>query len=339
MSGNPAIAQTISKKQWLAVSLEPVGQQGVAAASPTLYVPTKAGIKRTKKFEYQDEDRNSRDGQYDRIPTTQEGEVDPKGSWYNDTFVYFLYALMGGMTTSQPDATHAPTVQKHNLTLADVPPTLTLWKAYHTFLYQMPMQAVTKLQLKWSAEKGFECDVSTKGAFGSKQTGWNFTPTYSSVKPFSGYAPLITLNAGQSSDIDEVTITLEQAVQLFFSSAGSPDVQRIDFGERKAQIEFTARFDSDAIYTEYVNNIEDSFTFDVSGALIVNSGASGTPPNTAYNEELHMNFPRIGFDEGMHDTSKLNTLVKMKATAMEPSGSLDALWTAWVQNTVTSYAS
>jgi hypothetical protein len=148
--------------------------------------------------------------------------------------------------------------------------------------------------------------------------------------------PTITTADGVTTDIEEMTITLEQDVKPWFPPNGSEDFTRIDFGARKASIDFTARFDLDTgnPYLRFLGELDDAITVDFKGALIANSGPSGTPANTPYYQELSMTFGTVGYDTGEHDMGKDNVLVKMKGTVRPTSG---ALFTGFVQNTITSY--
>lgn len=329
--------QAISKKSFLAASLEAVS--GTLAASQQYYIPTKSVMKGAKRYEYLAEDRGTRDVNNDRVPTNRDGSTDPKGAWYNDTHPLFLWGYTGLPTTTQPDSGHAATVYKHTIptTLADIPPTLSLWKSYHRVTYYAPYAAVKKLVLKFNSEgKLLECDADLFHLFPTKYVGSALTPTFSAVKPFAGWMPTITTADGVTTDIEEMTITLEQDVKPWFPPSGSEDFARIDFGARKASIDFTARFDLDTgnPYLRFLSEQDDAITVDFKGALIVNSGGSGTPPNTNYYQELSMTFGTVGYDTGEHDLGKDNVLVKMKGTVRPTSG---ALFTGFVQNTVTSY--
>lgn len=334
MTVNP---QSISKKQWLGWGIEQT--TGTLLPTPTVYVPSKAHGKRMQSYSYQQEDRNTRDKNNDRVPAERHSEFDPKGAWYNDVHPYLLYGFMGAWAMSQPDATHAATVYKHNFTLADTCPTLSLFKGYHQHVYTSANAGVSKLKLKWTPNKELEVESALTSLWYQKWTGAAFTPSFSTYKAFSGVTPTITLGSlGVSADIAELDIELDQAVTPWYGSAGLPDFSRLDYGDRSAKISFTARFDVDTVYENYfAANLDDSLTFDVKGALIANSGASGTPPNTPYYQELSLTFPIIGYDTMEIEDGKPNLQLKASATA-RPGAALNSLFTAFVQNTIASYA-
>ncbi|GHO44516.1 phage tail tube protein [Ktedonospora formicarum] len=320
--------QALSKKSWLALNFEPV--PGTAQLTTPVFHPTKSVLKGTKKTEYMDDERGTRDANYNFVETTREGGCDPKGNWYNDTSPYFLIAAMGAITSSQPDATNAPTVYKHNIEMADTPPSLTLIKSYHSKIYYMAYSAVEKLTLKFSSDgKLLECDTSIKGLFPIEYTGASFTPTFSTVRPFAGYAPTITLNAAASKDISEFQLELSQKLDLWHAIDGNPDFDVIYYGERSVSLDYTARFDTDVIYQRFLQGLTDSININIKGDRIAQNGP------TNYYQELDLTIPNVHYDSMEHDLGKENVLVKAKATALALPG--DPVLSAYVQNTVQKY--
>ena len=154
-------------------------------------------------------------------------------------------------------------------------------------------------------------------------------PTYSTLNPLPGYAPLISLSSVQSNDIEEFEIDLEQKYTLFSPSNGSPAWVTAYPGERTAKVSFTARFDTDALYQKYAVNtgIDDSLVITVNGPII----------SHAYTQQLILDFPLLGYDDMEQDTSKDNIQLKVKATP-RPGPNANSLFTASVQNTIASYA-
>ncbi len=326
----------ISKKSWAGIAVE--ATPGTAMTSPTKFLPCKSILKGTRKQEYLNEERGTRDGNYGAVSTTRDGDWNPSGPWYNDVTPYLLICALGADTVSQPDASHVPTVYKHSVALADVPPSLTVFKSYDAAVYYAAYSVLEKFGLKFAADgKLLEFSSGFKTLFPVKYTGSMITPSFSTLLPFAGYAPTLTLNGASTSDIDEVSIDFEQKVTEWYPIAGSPDWAKAYFGERTVKLDFTARFDVSTFYDTYwISQQQGSFQFDVQGALIANSGGSGTPPNTNYYEELNMTIANINFDSFEHDLGKDNVLVKVKGTGIVNGGTLIS---AWVQNTVDSYAS
>lgn len=326
-------AQAISRKSYLGAAVEAVALTP-NATGPQLYIPTKSIMKAVQRREYLSEERATRDVNNDVILTTRDGSTSAKGSWYNDTFAFFLIGLLGHFTDSQPDATHVPTVYKHTFNLDDTPPTLTLYKSYHQVNYRAPGAATQKMQWKFNGkDKSLECDATLFHLFHTKYLT-AMTPTFSTVKAFAGYKPTLTFSGGASSDIEEMTIDIEQKVDGWFPASGVPDFTRLDYGDRKASVEFTARFDTDTLYNLFLTGADDSLTIDFQGQLIANSGGTGTPPNQNYFQELSMTFGTIGYDSMEHDLGKDNVLIKAKATVRPTAG---ALLTGFIQNTVAAY--
>lgn len=154
-------------------------------------------------------------------------------------------------------------------------------------------------------------------------------PTYSTLLPFAGYTPVIQLNGTQSQDIEEMEIELEQKIELWYPSANSQDFATIYYGERTAKINYTARFDNDANFSKYLTTPapDDHINVTFTGPIIAST----------YAQQLVFDFPIVGYDDIEMDDSKANIKIKAKATA-RPGATPNSLFTAQVQNTVTSYA-
>lgn len=318
----------ISKLQWLAVAREATA--GTMQANPTLYIPGKAKFKNVKERIYTPEDRASRDANYNVLDGLRHSEGDFTGNWYNDSAPYFLLGFMGLDTPSQPNAGSAPTVWSHVFSLADVPLPLDFWKSYAAVNYNTSYHAITKLKLKWAAtgKKNLEYTANSMGHALTKDVGAH-TPSYSQVNPFAGYTPTISLNGTQSQDIEEMEIDLEQKVELWTPAAGSQDFAIIYYGERTAKLDYTARFDNDTNFTKFLSSpgTDDHINVVFSGDLIAST----------YHESLTLDFPIVGYDDIEMDDSKDNIKIKAKCTA-RPGATANSLFTATVQNTITSYA-
>lgn len=318
----------ISKKQWLAVAREATA--GTAQSAPTLYVPGKAKFKNVKKRIYTPEDRGTRDANYNVVDGVRHGEGELTGNWYNDSAPYFLLAFMGADNATQPNAGTAPTVWSHALSCADIPLPLDLWKSYDATVYSLVYHAVKKIKLKWSAaDKALEYTVSTQGRAFNKIASPAFTPTYSAALPFAGYTPTINLNASPSQDVEEMEIDLEQKIELWYPSAGSADFATIYYGERTAKIDYTARFDNDTNFVKYTTSpgTDDHINVVFTGPIIAST----------YAQSFTLDFPIVGYDDIEHDDSKDNIKIKAKCTA-RPGNTPNSLFSATVQNTISSYA-
>jgi hypothetical protein len=315
----------ISRKSWLGVATE--ATSGVAIALPTVMVPTKTSFKNKTKYVYLEDERGSRDINNGRVPTVRISDWTTKGNWYNDSSTYLLRAFMGGDAASQPAVGTDPTVWQHALSLVDVPPSLTMSRQFDAVsAYQAAYGCVEKMQFKWDANgKLLECDSTVIANYAAKIA--NLTrPADTTVLPFAGYVPTITLFGTPSTDINEMTLDFEQKVEPFYASAGSQGPSKFYFGDRKATISFNARFD--------VTALEDDFDATTEGSLVV--VFSGQTISHTYTESLTFTFPIFGFDEADIDTGKTNIEVKVKGTA-RPGTAVNSLFTAMVQNTVASY--
>ncbi|GHO55526.1 phage tail tube protein [Ktedonobacter robiniae] len=325
---------SLSKRSWLGVGVE--STPGTALVAPTVYHPAKSIMKGTKKREQLKEERGNRDGVYGIVDTIREGAIDPKGPFYADTSPYFMLGAWGAVTSTQPDATNLPNVHKHTFALADQPKTLTLFKNYDAAVYVGAYAVVEKWTLKFAADgKVLENDVALKHLYPVKYAGAQLTPTFSPVQPFAGYAPQITLGGVSTLDIDDVMIEFDQKCTLWYPAGGSADFAAVYFGERTVKVDFTARFDTDALYNHFFNGsrTDDSFTIDVKGPSLGVDGA-----NTYY-QELNISVPIISYDSMDHDLSKDNVLIKAKATAISTANQTGGspMISAFVQNLVASY--
>lgn len=322
---------SLSKRQWLGVATE--SAPGTARTTPTLFHPCKAKFSNKTKMVYLNEERGTRDGNYSRVSTVQASKGQIQGPWYNDTSPYFLIAFMGIDTPSQPNAGSDPTVWLHSLTLGDANstmPALDCWKSLDYATYVFSYTVVEKVQIKFAADnKLLEADFDTQGQYGTKMSSPP-TPTYSGLLPFAGYTPTIQIDTVTNSDVEDMTITLDQKVTLFYSAAGSRQFVTAYFGERTAKLEGTLRFDNDTFYNYFLTGQDTFHHWNVAftGPLI-----AGT-----YHQSLTLDFPIVGFDDMEFETGKDNVTVKFNATAM-PGTTADSLMTAQVQNTIASYVS
>jgi hypothetical protein len=262
----------ISKKSWLGVDTE--ATPGTARLTPTVYHPCKSKFTNKTKYVYLDEERGTRDANYGRVPTVQMASGSLQGPWYNDTSPYFLYGFMGGDTPTQPNATNAPTVYSHALACTDIPPALDLYKSYDVNTYQFAYVVVEKATIKWDADgKLLEADFDVQGQYGTKMSSPP-TPSFSGVLPFAGYVPTISINGTTSQDVTEVTLNLTQKTTLFYPSNGQAQFATAYYGERKADLSFSARYDNDTnLYNHFFNNqgaATDALIFTFVGPYLAN---------------------------------------------------------------------
>lgn len=314
----------ISKKAWTGTARE--ATPGTAIVTPTKYIPTKTTFKGGKKRVYLNEERGDRNGNYGVVDSVRQSAIDMKGPYYNDVSPIILWAGLGLPVTTQPDAVGSPTVYKHTFQLQDIPPSYTINRNLDAVCYYVPYSILEKWSLGFDTDgKLMELDGNWLGLF-AQINGAPPTPTYSTLLPFSGYAPTIKFIDGvTSTDVIDMKIDYDQKVTLWYPANGVPDFVTVYFGERTIKVDFTARFDNATIYNRWRSNTMDSLTFDVQGPLI----------SATYNQELNIVIPNLSYDSVEHDESKVNVLIKAKATAVVPPGA--ALITGFVQNTVTSY--
>ncbi len=316
------MSNPIARLGWLAVAAETT--PGTAATAPTLFIPTKASVKRQKKRVYGDEDRFTRDVNNVVADTTRFATVTLKSPWYNDSTAYFLYHFMGAdaVTGATPSYTHA-------LTLADVPGSFTMWREYNVAAYQFPYGVVEKMSLDFTAaDKVVEADVTAQSYFGTKVVTNTFTPVFTTLNPMAAWNTAIKINNVASTVVEDLKVDLSQKVTPYFT-AGSQDPIAFDFADRDAKIEFTARFDDTSIlaYFDSTPGTDIALTTLTLGDLL---------GGTTYNS-LALDFPIVGFDEIDVDASKEVIVIKAKCTA-RPGATKNSLFTATVVNGVAAYA-
>ena len=314
------MAYALSKKTVLAVATE--ATPGTPRTTPTLFVPTKHTYKRIVKQQYITDDRGIRDDNNDVVQLVYEGQHSLKGEFYADTSPYFINAALGSDTPTQPNVGQAPTAWQHVMVPADVPPTLTLYKSYQTELYQMPFSVITKFSLKLTNEGSLMFDADAVSNSHAAYAG-TWTPSISTVHPMAGALAVIKYNGTASVNIDNIEIDYSQKYTYWYS--GSRDYIAAYPGGREVKFKFDARFDTSAIYDDFVAGTQRSLEFMVTGANL-----GGTVVQT-----LDVQLPTINFDTGEHETSKDNILVKMAGTALPTTGTLIQVTTI---NTVASYS-
>lgn len=324
-------APAISKKTWLGLALETT--PGTAVTTPTRYIPCKSDMKGLRKPEYSDDDRGSRDKNFQVVYGQREGSLSLKGDWFNDACVPLLYGAMGGIASTQPDATNNPTVYRHNLSMADVPPTFTFVKEYIAKRFYLSYGAVEKFSLKFSgASKAVDYDASIKCRYPLPHTTV-VTPAFTTVRQFSGANAVLSLTSLGSSttDILDFDIEISQKIEIWQPASGQFDYVGLYFGEREVKLGFTARFDLPTVWNQFDTITDDSVTITLQGDLISNGGG------TSYYQTLLLNAPLINYDSVDPDLGKTNVLVKAKATARPKADLSQAVLNGYAINTVTNY--
>lgn len=321
----------ISKLAWTGVARE--SAPGTAASTPTMYIPVKKSTwERKTKMVYMSEERATRDGNNRRKATVRMTNGELAGEVYLQTIPYILLGFMGGVASTQPDSTNAPTAYSHALTLADVPPGLTFFKGLDHTGQSMAYSAISKLKIKFDANaKTLEWESSVESQYGTDITGGTFTamvPTYADDEAFAGYAPVIKIDTVEFDLIENMEIDLEQKIELSYTARGNRGFYKIDYGERTAKINFQARFDDFTLETDFDAEDDHALTVEFDG---VNLGGVIT-------EKFYLSFPIIAYDEVQIDQSKPAQSAKVKATA-RPGSTKNSLFTATVVNTTAAYTS
>lgn len=244
---------SVSKKAWSGVAVE--SPSGTAATTPTVYVPCKTKITNKTKYVYVTENRGARDANNKRLGTVRMAQQDVSGSWYNDTWPYFLLGFMGSDTPTQPDVTNNPTVWSHAMALVDTPPSLTHFKGYDIQGYYFAYSVVEKLKLTFAADgKLLDGNVTLQSQYGQKIASGSFSgmvPTYSNVNLFAGYKPTISLDSVASNAVEDMTLEFDTKLTLFYAVNGLRSFVKPYFGDRSAKLSFTASFDDTSMVDKF----------------------------------------------------------------------------------------
>lgn len=275
----------ISKLAWTGTAKETI--PGTLVQPPTLYIPTKAVFKGGKKREYLMEERGTRDKDYGVVDSVRQSSIEMKGPYYNDVSPVMLWAMLGLPTDTSPN----PATYKHAFAspIVNIPPSYSISRNLDAKAYTIPYGVEEKWTLHYTVDgKLLELDSSWLGMFAQIYASPP-TPTYSTVLPMAGYAPVIKFSDGiATSDVSDLQIEMSQKVTLWYGGNQSPDFITVYFGERSMVVDMTARFDNDTLYQRWRLNSTDSLSFDVQGALINNFTVSlGSP--TAGNFTLTFN--------------------------------------------------
>lgn len=242
-----------------------------------MYIPTKAVFKGGKKREYLNEERGSRDKDYGVVDSVRQSSIEMKGPYYNDVSPVMLWAMLGLPTDSSPNIG----TYKHTFPtpLANIPPSYSIHRNLDARAYSIPYGVEEKWTLHYTVDgKLLELDSNWLGMFAQIYASPPI-PTYSTVLPMAGYAPVIKFSDGvASNDVSDLQIEMSQKITLWYGGNNSQDFVTVYFGERSIAVDLTARFDNDTLYQRWRLNSMDSLTFDVQGALINNYTVSlGSP--------------------------------------------------------------
>jgi hypothetical protein len=275
----------ISKLAWTGSAKE--STPGTLVQPPTLYIPTKAVFKGGKKREYLNEERGTRDKDYGVVDSVRQSSIEMKGPYYNDVSPVMLWAMLGLPTDTTPN----PATYKHTfpLPLVNIPPSYSISRNLDARAYTIPYSVIEKWTLHYTVDgKLLEMDSSWLGMFAQIYASPP-VPTFSTVLPMAGYAPVIKFSDGvASTDVSDLQIEMSQKITLWYGGNQNPDFLTVYFGERSVVADVTARFDNDTLYQRWRLNNMDSLSFDVQGALINNFTVSlGSP--TAGNFTLTFN--------------------------------------------------
>lgn len=256
----------ISKKAWTGFAVE--ATPGTIVQPPTKYLPTKTVFKGTKKREYLQEERGTRDENYGVVDSVRQSSIDMKGPYYPDISPIQLWGAIGLPVSTQPNAGVAPTVYLHTFPnpLADIPKSYSISRSLDARAYTIPYSVLEKFSIHFAADgKLLEMDSNWVGLFAQIYASPP-TPTYSTVLPLAGYLPTLKfVDNIQSLDVQDLQIDYSQKITLWFSASNSPDFITAYFGARVLTASLTARFDTDTLYQRWRNNVNDSLNFDIQG--------------------------------------------------------------------------
>lgn len=276
----------MQRKSGLYVARELV--PGTPSSSATMAFPCKFTYTPKPQYGYPDEDRNSRDSNWDRIEGTSSVDWTAKGSWYNNECGYLLCGTFGIPSSSSYQGAY-----QHIFTPLDVPEVLTMWKKLGTDCAIMPLSTNEQLKISWAAEGSKAIEFDTKGS-SQKYTRNQTAPTnsFSVGKPYAGWKPVIKIGGVSSSLVQSVEFTYVQEIEYVYGS-GSRYYQKVGFGGRKITGKLKADFEVSALLSAFENEAATSLQFTATGRVLGNTY-----------DIFDAQFPVVNFDSLAFDESK-----------------------------------
>ena len=122
---------------------------------------------------------------------------------------------------------------------------------------------ITKFSLKLTNEGSLMFDADAVSNSHAAYAG-TWTPSISTVHPMASTLAVIKYNGTASVNIDNIEIDYSQKYTYWYS--GSRDYIAAYPGGREVKFKFDARFDTSAIYDDFVAGTQRSLEFMVTGA-------------------------------------------------------------------------
>jgi len=224
-------------------------------------------------------------------------EITLAGLGYTELIGHFLLAIMGGVATTQPDPTGAPSLYKHVFSLDDAPPSYSIVEyprlrvpggTEENYAYQFLGALCREFVIRFNAGEGAIGFTSSWNAKPEERVTPPTIWTVSEGDPFLGWEGKVTIGGASYARLvlAEWTLTREVVLQAAASATKAPSFGYT--GTLGVRITATVEFHSDDDIAYYRNNTQPSFevTFE-----------RGTPLTNDY-KLLKITCPRVSFLEG-----------------------------------------
>jgi len=224
-------------------------------------------------------------------------EITLAGLGYTELLGHFLLAIMGKVSTSQPDPTGAPLLYKHEFTLDDAPPSYSVVEyprlrvpgaAEENYAYQFLGALCREFVIRFNAGEGAVGFTSSWNAKPEERVTPPTLSTPTEGDPFLGWEGKVEIGGATYARLvlAEWTLTREVVLQPAASATKAPSFGYT--GTLGVRITATVEFHSDDDIAYYRNNTQPSFVI---------SFERGTPNTNDY-KLLKINCPKVSFLEG-----------------------------------------
>ena len=178
-----------------------------------------------------------------------------------------LLALLGKVTTSQPDPINAPNTYQHVFTPADSLPTYTVEVGIDNVTAKQAVGvAIEGLSLQFSPNELVKADVDIIGRALSLKALSN--PSFPALDPIAFYEVSSILIGGAAASLIDLEINISNNIVDDAFVLGSRQLDRIEVGYIEVAGSFSLAFDSTAEFDKFLGDAETSLQIVVEGAVI-----------------------------------------------------------------------
>ncbi len=262
------------------------------------------------------EGRNGQDINFSYVTGTRNEEWAIADSWiYHDTIGGLLAAAMGAPTKVVVD-----TVFDNTFKFLDDPKSLSLqWTQPRrvTQSFQALNAVVDKLTISFDVAGNLSYSASGF-AYGRTDIAAP-TFTFSTVKPFSAWAGIVTLAgaaAGTYADLLKGSVTISRNRKPFHTIRNNREPRLMTIGDRTVEIDLTVDFDSMEEYNSFRNGTED--------VLLIKWVDASTTIGATSNPEFEISLPRVFYEDAGEDTGSDLPTMNIKGKALYSSTAASA---------------